>query len=72
MCFTTCLCFYSTTGETFVLKNIHNDMKIAEMMGYAEFVTGVPKFMQRIRYLDECKCVDLRVVSHTHVVSKLL
>ena len=44
------------------MKNIHNDMKIAEMMGYAEFVTGVPKFMQRIRYLDECKCADLRVV----------
>ena len=51
-----CPCFdIHFSGEHFQLKNIHNDMKIAELMGYAEFVTGIPKFMQRIRYLDECK-----------------
>ena len=40
-------------GEMFTLKNIHNDMKMFEMKNYAEFVTGIPTDIQRIRYLDE-------------------
>ena len=46
--------FIFILGEVFTLRNIHNDMKISELMGYAEFETGIPKHMQRIRYLDEC------------------
>lgn len=43
------------TDEVFSLKNVYNEMKIAELKKYMEFATGIPIHMQRLSYLDEGK-----------------
>ena len=43
------------TREVFTVKKIYNEMKIRELKALAEFATGIPYNMQKLRYLDEGK-----------------
>ena len=48
----------SCTGEKFLLKNVHAEMKIRELKCYAELVVGIPYNLQRLQYLDEGDMLD--------------
>ena len=41
-------------GEIFKFNEAYNEKTFGEVMADAELIMGIPKFMQRIRYLDEC------------------
>ena len=45
------------TKEIFPVTRVYNEMKIKELKALAEFATGIPYHMQKLRYLDEGKCV---------------
>ena len=59
----------SVTGERFLLKNVHTEMKIRELKCYAELVTGIPSNLQRLHYLDEGDMLDDTDLKHNDVVA---
>jgi len=56
------------TGETFLLKKVHNDMKISELKHLAEYSTGIPQHIQRLCYLDEGDLQEHTDVRHNDIV----
>lgn len=59
----------SCTGEKFLLKNVHAEMKIRELKCYAELVVGIPYNLQRLQYLDEGDMLDDSDLRHNDVVA---
>lgn len=59
----------SVTGERFLLKNVHAEMKIRELKCYAELVTGIPSNLQRLHYLDEGDMLNDTDLKHNDVVA---
>ena len=57
------------TGEKFLLKNVHAEMKIRELKCYAELVVGIPYNLQRLQYLDEGDMLDDSDLRHNDVVA---
>ncbi|KAK6185952.1 hypothetical protein SNE40_008079 [Patella caerulea] len=57
------------TDEKFALKNICGEMKISELKGQIEFVTGLPVHLQRVYYLDEGDLVDGSDIKSNDIVA---
>lgn len=60
--------YIACTGEKFLLKNVHAEMKIRELKCYAELVVGIPYNLQRLQYLDEGDMLDDSDLRHNDVV----
>lgn len=61
--------YIASTGEKFLLKNVHAEMKIREFKCYAELVVGIPYNLQRLQYLDEGDMLDNSDLRHNDVVA---
>lgn len=61
--------YIACTGEKFLLKNVHAEMKIRELKCYAELVVGIPYNLQRLQYLDEGDMLDDSDLRHNDVVA---
>ena len=61
--------YIASTGEKFLLKNVHAEMKIRELKCYAELVVGIPYNLQRLQYLDEGDMLDDSDLRHNDVVA---
>ena len=61
--------FIASTGEKFLLKNVHAEMKIRELKCYAELVVGIPCNLQRLQYLDAGDMLDDSDLKHNDVVA---
>lgn len=61
--------FIACTGEKFLLKHVHAEMKIRELKCYAELVVGIPYNLQRLQYLDEGDMLDDSDLRHNDVVA---
>ncbi|XP_071958468.1 uncharacterized protein [Antedon mediterranea] len=57
------------TGESFVIKDVYNDMKIKDLKSLMEFVSGVPSYLQRPSYLDNADLMDDSNVRHHDIVA---
>lgn len=61
--------YIASTGEKFLLKNVHAEMNIRELKCYAELVVGIPYNLQRLQYLDEGDMLDDSDLRHNDVVA---
>lgn len=61
--------YIASSGEKFLLKNVHAEMKIRELKCYAELVVGIPYNLQRLQYLDEGDMLDDSDLRHNDVVA---
>ena len=61
--------YIASTGEKFLLKNVHAEMKVRELKCYAELVVGIPYNLQRLQYLDEGDMLDISDLRHNDVVA---
>lgn len=57
------------TGEKFLLKSVHSEMKVRELKCYAELVVGIPSNLQRLQYLDEGDMMDDSDLRYNDVVA---